>query len=181
MTGMRRGEVCSLRWSELDLEKSRLEVRRKLVVLPGQLVFSERTKTDHRRRIDLDPNTVAVLKTHRARQAAEKLAMGAGYADQGLVFAMPNGSPLHPESVAKKFDRRVSQGKLPRIRFHDLRHSHAAHLIAAGEQPLLIAKRLGHSSSTFTMDRYGHLFESADSQAASAVAAMVDRAVVTKL
>jgi integrase len=84
--------------------------------------------------------------------------------------------PLDLESVAKVFDRRVAKSGLPRIRFHDLRHTHVAHLIAAGEQPLLIARRLGHASSSFTMDCYGHLFEDPGSQAASAVAAMIDGA-----
>ncbi|MGH7918716.1 MAG: tyrosine-type recombinase/integrase, partial [Candidatus Dormibacteraceae bacterium] len=72
------------------------------------------------------------------------------------------------------FDRRVARLRLRRIRFHDLRHTHVAHLIAAKQQPLEIAKRLGHASAAFTQDRYGHLFEDADSQAAAAVAAMVD-------
>ena len=81
-----------------------------------------------------------------------------------------------PESVAKVFARRVDRAKLPRIRFHDLRHSHVAHLIEAGESPLLVTRRLGHSSTSFTMDRYGHLLEHAGQQAASAVAAMVDGA-----
>lgn len=72
------------------------------------------------------------------------------------------------------FDRRVARLGLRRIRFHDLRHTHVAHLIAAKQQPLKIAKRLGHASAAFTQDRYGHLFEDADSQAAAAVAAMVD-------
>lgn len=146
-----------------------------LLALKGVLSFSERTKTDDgRRRIDLDPGTVAVLKSRRVRQGQDRWAMRAGYHDQGLVSAEPDGSPVDPESVAKVFDRRVEKSGLPRIRFHDLRHTHVAHLIAAGEHPLLIAKRLGHGSSSFTMDRYGHLMESAGSQAASAVAAMVD-------
>jgi integrase len=182
MTGMRRGEVCGLRWSDVDLDKGRIEVRQQLLVIGGKLVFSERTKTDHgRRRIDLDPGTVAVLKSQRVRQGKDRWAMEGGYQDHRLLFAQPDGTPVNPESVAKRFDRLVAKSKLPRVRFHDLRHTHVAHLIAAGEQPLLIARRVGHASSSFTMDRYGHLFESADSQAASAVAAMVDRAVVTKL
>ncbi|HUE58340.1 MAG TPA: tyrosine-type recombinase/integrase [Acidimicrobiales bacterium] len=94
--------------------------------------------------------------------------------DRDLVFTQPDGSPVDPESVAKVFDRRVARADVKRIRFHDLRHTHVAHLIAAKEQPLLIAKRLGHASAAFTQDRYGHLFEQAGSQAASAVAAMVD-------
>jgi integrase len=177
MTGMRRGEVCGLRWSDVDLDQGRIEVRQQLLAVKGELMFSERTKTDRgRRRIDLDPTTVTVLKTQWRRQAEQKLAIGAGYQDHDLVFAQPDGSPLDPESVAKVFDRRVAKCEVSRIRFHDLRHTHVAHLIAAGEQPLLIARRVGHASSSFTMDRYGHLFEDAGSQAASAVAAMVDGA-----
>lgn len=177
MTGMRRGEVCGLRWTDVDLERSRVEVRQQLIAVGAkhELLFQERTKTDHgRRTIDLDPATVATLRSVKARQAGERLLMGVGYRDAGLVFCQPDGSPADPESVAKVFDRRVARSKLPRIRFHDLRHTHVAHLIATGEQPLLIARRLGHASAAFTQDRYGHLFEDAGSQAATAVAAMVD-------
>jgi integrase len=175
MTGMRRGEVCGLRWSDVDLDRGRVEVRQQLLALDGKLYFAERTKTDHgRRRVDLDAATVAVLRTVKVRQAEQRLALGGGYRDNDLVFAQPDGSLLDPESVAKVFDRRVARSGLPRIRFHDLRHTHVAHLIAAKEQPLAIARRLGHASAAFTQDRYGHLFEDAGSQAASAVAAMVD-------
>ena len=141
-------------------------------------MFSERTKTDHgRRSIDLDAGTVATLRAQWKRQAEQKLAVGAGcFNEEGLVFTEPDGRPLDPESVAKTFTRRVARSGLTRIRFHDLRHTHVAHLIAAGEQPLLIAKRLGHASAALTQDRYRHLFDDAGSQAASAVAAMVDGA-----
>jgi integrase len=182
MTGMRRGEVCGLRWSDVDLGVARLEVRQQLNVVhypgapDGGLIFSERTKTDHgRRSIDLDPMTVAVLRNLRKRQAENRLLVGAGWSNEhNLVFTDPAGHPLDPESVAKVFDRRVARLGLRRIRFHDLRHTHVLHLIAAKQQPLKIAKRLGHASAAFTQDRYGHLFEDADSQAAAAVAAMVD-------
>ncbi len=184
MTGMRRGEVCGLRWSDADLKAGAIEVRHQLLVVrtpgapDGGLQFAERTKTDRgRRRVDLDPGTVAVLKARRKVQAAHRLAMGAGWRDElGLVFTEADGSPVDPESVAKVFDRRVARLGLPRIRFHDLRHSHVAHLIAAGEQPLVISRRLGHASASFTLDRYGHLFPQAQSTAAAAVAAMVDGA-----
>jgi integrase len=175
MTGMRRGEVCGLRWADVDLERGRVHVRQQLTTLNGKLIFSARTKTDRgRRTIDLDPATAAVVRAQRARQAEHRLILGGTYEDHDLVFAHVDGTPLDPESVAKVFDRRVARSGLPRIRFHDLRHSHVAHLIAAGEQPLLIARRLGHASASFTMDRYGHLFEDAGSTAAAAVAAMVD-------
>lgn len=184
MTGMRRGEVCGLRWSDVDLDVGRIDVRQQLTVVrtpgapDGGLLFSERTKTDRgRRTVDLDPGTVAVLRTRRSQQAEHRLAVGAGWSNEhNLVFTEPDVRPLDPESVAQVFNRRVARFKLPRIRFHDLRHTHVAHLIAAGEQPLLIARRLGHASAAFTQDRYGHLFPEAGSQAASAVAAMVDAA-----
>ena len=183
MTGMRRGEVCGLRWSDVTLDAAKLEVRQQLNVVrtpgapDGGLVFSERTKTDNGRRwIDLDPGTVTVLRAVEKRQKEAWMLLGRpeSFNPHDLVFTQPDGSPLDPESVAKVFDRRVARAKLPRIRFHDLRHTHVAHLIAAKEQPLLIAKRLGHGSAAFTQDKYGHLFEQAGSQAASAVAAMVD-------
>ena len=160
MTGMRRGEVCGLRWSDLNLDKGRIEVRQQLVVLPGQLVFSARTKTDHgRRRIDLDAGHGGRPQDPSGPSGRRKARHGTGYGNEGLVFATPDGSPLPPNRSPRSSTGGWRSTKLPRIRFHDLRHSHVANLIAAGEQPLLIAKRLGHSSSTFTLDRYGHLFE----------------------
>ncbi len=120
----------------------------------------------------------------RARQAANRLAIAGGYrADLDLVFAQVDGSPLDPESVALTFTRRGARSGLPRIRFHDLRHTHCAGLIAAGQDAKVISRRLGHASVSFTYDRYGHLMPEADSAAATAVALLVDAAepVVTNL
>ena len=175
MSGMRRGECCGLRWADVDLETGRVNVRQQLVVADHAAYFAPRTKSDHgRRAIDLDAKTTAVLRAHRSQQVAERLAVGAGYEDQDLVFCHPDGQPLHPEAVSKTFERRVRRSGLPYIRFHDLRHTHAAHLIASGQDALVIAKRLGHASVSFTYDKYGHLMAKADSDAATAVAALVD-------
>lgn len=175
MSGMRRGECCGLRWADVDLEAGRLDVRQQYVVADHQAYFAPRTKSDHgRRRIDLDAKTISILRAHRSQQVVGRLAAGAGYQDHDLVFCHPDGQPLHPEAVSKTFERRVRRSGLPYIRFHDLRHTHAAHLIAAGQDALVIAKRLGHASVSFTYDKYGHLMAKADSNAASAVAALVD-------
>ena len=98
------------------------------------------------------------------------------------MFAQVDGTPVDPESVALVFARRVARSGLPRIRFHDLRHSHCAALIAAGQDAKVISRRLGHASTSFTYDRYGHLMPEADSAAATAVALLVDAAepIVTK-
>lgn len=179
MTGMRRGEVCGLRWSDVDIDAGRLEVRQQIVTVDHVPMVSEHPKTDSgRRTVDLDPATVAVLRAQRAAQATTRLAMGAGYTDRGFVFAQVDGSHLHPESVGHVFARRVARSGLPRIRFHDLRHSHAAHLIAARRDCLEISRRLGHANPAFTMSKYGHLMPKADSEAAAAVAALVDGAAL---
>lgn len=183
MTGMRRGEVCGLRWCDVDLDAGVVKVLRQLVTVDHALVFSEHPKTDHgRRSVEVDAETLAVLRRHRATQAARRLAIGPGYIDNDLVFARVDGTPLHPEYVADTFRRRVLRSGLPYIRFHDLRHSHAAHLIAAGRDVLVISKRLGHHSVAFTLDKYGHLMPEAGAGAASAVAELVDgTATVTNL
>lgn len=181
MTGMRRGEVCGLRWCDVDLDAGVLHVRQQIVTVDHVPILSEHPKTDHgRRSVELDPETVAVLRAQRATQAAHRLALGGGYRDHGLVFAHVDGTPLHPEAVGHVFARRVARSGLPRIRFHDLRHSHAAHLIAAGRDALVISRRLGHHSTAFTLDKYGHLMPQAGTGAAAAVAALVDfRGTVT--
>lgn len=174
MTGMRRGEVCGIRWSDIDLEGAALVVRRQLLTVDHQMHFADRPKTDKgRRRIELDTETVAVLRRHRTTQSERRLLVGAGWTDLDLVFCGLAGEALHPESVAKVFERRVATSGLPRIRFHDLRHTHCAHLIAAGQDAKVVSTRLGHASVSFTYDRYGHLMPEAGSTAAAAVAALV--------
>ena len=140
-------------------------------------MFAERPKSDHSRRtIDLDAETVRILRRHRAAQAQRRLLVGEGWQDHDLVFCGPAGEPLHPDSVSRTFDRRARKAGVAHIRLHDLRHSHCAHLIAAGRNPKEISRRLGHASVSFTLDRYGHLMPDAGAQAAAAVAALVDGA-----
>lgn len=176
MTGLRRGEVCGLRWSDVELDASRIQVRHQLNVVDGKLVETEHPKSEHgRRTIDLDATTTAVLRRHRSAQLERRLLVGDGWADGDLVFCGPAGAPLNPESVAKAFQRRARAAGVPVIRFHDVRHTHCAHLIAAGRNPKEISRRMGHASVAFTLDRYGHLMPEAGADAAAAVAALVDR------
>ncbi|MCZ7531759.1 MAG: site-specific integrase [Acidimicrobiia bacterium] len=130
---MRRGEVFGIRWGDVDLDEGRVTVRRQLRTVRHVPELVEVTKSSAgRRTIDLDDETVAVLRSHRAAQGREKLALGGSYDDADRVFAGIDGSEVHPASAAKVFERRVARSGLPRIRFHDLRHTHAVHLIAAG-------------------------------------------------
>lgn len=176
MTGLRRGEVVGLLWRDVDLDAGRVLVRRQIGAVQHQPVVKEYPKSDHGRRVvDIDPTTVAALKAQKARQAARRLALGAGWRDTGLMFTDVAGDALHPERLSQTFDRRlVKRGQVPRIRFHDLRHTHCAHLIAADVNVKAVSRRMGHHSVSFTLDRYGHLLPDADAQAALAVSALVD-------
>ncbi len=181
MTGMRRGEVCGLKWDAVDLEAGVVHVRRQLVVVedesgqPRRVVLKAYPKSDAgRRAIDIDDATVAALRKQKVRQAEHRLVAGGSYRDDGFVFTEPDGSHLHPERVGECFDWHHPRAGVPRIRFHDIRHTHCAHLIAAGQNVKEISRRMGHASVAFTLDRYGHLMPESGSKAASAVAALVD-------
>lgn len=128
MTGMRRGEVLGLCWSDIDLEAERLSVQRS-VTCTGYQVHTTPTKTrTSRRAIDLDHRTVAVLTKWRDVQAAE---LGSDGRD-GVVFTRANGQPVHPHVLSQTFDRVQANAGLPRIRLHDLRVRHEAPCIRAG-------------------------------------------------
>jgi len=174
MTGLRRGELCALRWPALDLETGRLRVSRALLCVHGRLVESEPKTARGRRVLDLDAVTIAMLRDHRKAQVKERLLVGPGYQDYGYVFARPDGTPWNPERISSAFDRLVIATGLPRIRLHDLRHTHATHLLAAGTNVRVASERLGHASVAFTLDVYAHALPGQQASAAAATAALVD-------
>jgi len=174
LTGMRRGELLGLTWEAINLDGNQLAVRQSLIEVDGSTLISEPKTARSRRTIDLDPGTVAAIRAHRSQQLRMRLLFGQGWEDTGFVFVSPDGSPFKPESVSQGFERAVKRSGLPRIRFHDLRHTHATHLLASGANPKLVSERLGHSSVAFTLDTYGHVLPGQQADAAAAVALLVD-------
>jgi integrase len=138
-----------------------------------QAAIGEPKTARGRRTIDLDVATVAALKEHRKRQAEERLLMGSGWRDHGLVFCRVDGGPLHPEQFSTTFRRRIRQLGLRPIRLHDLRHGWATLALAAGVHPKVVQERLGHASIGITLDTYSHVTASLHTQAAEQVAAMI--------
>lgn len=178
-TGLRRGEVLGLRWRELDLEAGRLRVTQQRVRGADGLGFGAPKTAKGRRSVALDPTTVAAMRAHRVRQNEERLAFGPGYQDADLVFARADGSPEDPDAISQAFERLERRVGLPRIRFHDLRHTHATLALAAGIHPKVVQERLGHSSITVTLDTYSHAIPAMQEDAATRIAALVDAEAVS--
>jgi integrase len=173
-TGMRRGELLGLRWSDLDLETGRLAVQVARVRV-GKVVVSSTPKTRAGKRVlQLDPATVAALKTWHARQAAERLAVGERYQDEGYVFTMPDGSPIIPNRFSIWFRKHVKRLGLPKIRLHDTRHSYATAGLARGVPVKVMSVRLGHASTAITENLYQHVLPAMDREAADKIAAVID-------
>lgn len=164
-TGMRRGEVVTLRWDDVDLDGGTIRVERAMGMGRGRVLAEKVPKSDAGRRlVELDPDTIAVLKDHRRKQLELRLLVGPGWQDKvGLVFTEPDGRPVDPDRVTGRWRDlvRVAAPKagVPVIRCHDLRHSHATQLLASGTRPDIVTKRLGHSSVAFTLATYGHVYE----------------------
>jgi integrase len=183
MTGMRRGKILGLRWSDIDLDAGRLSVQHAVVAVGYEMV--ESTPKSHRARvIDLDAETVVQLRTYRQCQEEETAEWGPDYHDRDLVVAKENGEPIHPHTFSQSFERLIANAALWTIRLHDLRHTHATLALRAGVPVKVISERLGHESPAFTLKQYAHVLPGMQAEAAAQVAAMIDgppRSVLTSV
>lgn len=161
-TGMRRGEIVGLKWSDLDRSASRLSISRTLQNVGGRPVeFGVKTRTS-RRTVDLDTHTIRELDRWRRQLRHEGLPNGR----DDWMFCNRAGRFLNPESVSQLFGRIVARTDLARIRFHDLRHTHASLLVAAGVPIKVVSERLGHANIAFTMQTYQHVLPGMQADAA---------------
>jgi integrase len=172
-TGLRRGAALGLRWRNLDLDDGTVKVRQTIIAIKHTVVIGTPKTRKGRRTVTLDSGTVAALREHRKRQAAERLLMGAGWSDNDLVFCHPDGTVLHPERFSRGFLETVARIGLPRIRLHDLRHGWATLALEAGIHPRVVQERLGHANISITLDTYSHVIAGLDKEAAEQVAALV--------
>ena len=165
-TGARRGEVLALRWQDLDLDGGLATIARSLTDARKRLAFKT-PKNGKSRSICISAQLVTILRSHRAAQAAERLAMGASYQDGDLVFALPTGQPIPPWNFTAAFRALVRRAQVTRIRLHDLRDTHASLLAKAGVPIEVISQRLGHSTISITVDRYITVYRERDQDAAT--------------
>lgn len=167
-TGMRRGELLGLRWSDIDLDQRTLCIRQSRTSV-NYSVHTDTPKTERGTRVvSLDPETAAALRTHHRRQLEERMALGNSWQDTGLVFVCEDGRPIHPQRLSQWFAQQVRKAGLPPIRLHDVRHSYSTALIRAGVPVKTVSQRIGHASPTITMTIYQHVLPGDDEQAAIA-------------
>jgi integrase len=176
LTGMRRGELCALRWSDVRLNSGQLEVSRSIVVVSGGLE-EKSTKTDRERQVALDAVAVAVLQLHRTRAEGLASKIKCIIAPRAFVFSPePDGSmPYRPDTVTSFFIRVRDGLGLRDVRLHDLRHFTATQLIGAGVDVRTVAGRLGHSDPSLTLRTYAHVLEDRDRAAAEVMGEVLSR------
>jgi integrase len=169
-TGMRRGEIVALRWSDVDLDNGRIRVERSLEETKAGLAFKEPKTKAGRRTIGIPPSVVAELRAHWRQQQEERLARGLGKGmPDDLAFPRPDGAAWPPDRLSSTWAKTVRSMKLPKVTFHALRHTHVSQLIAAGLDVVTVSRRIGHSNPTITLNVYAHLFGNTDQRAVEAV------------
>ena len=166
-TGLRQSEVLALKWTEVDLDRSTLNVVAGLHRLTGQGLVLLPTKTARsRRQLAVTEEVVDLLHQIRGQQLVRRMALGGAWHDGGFVFTKDDGSPLDPEKVTKEFAKTAKVAGFSGLRLHDLRHSHASLMLKAGASPKAMSERLGHASISITMDVYAHLLPGMQEEAA---------------
>lgn len=166
-TGIRRGECLGLTWSNTDLKVGQISITEALVRTQGKGLILESPKTNASRRvIDLDDETVEVLRKHKVNQMQQRLKLGTTYEDQDRVFPNALGGFSNPMRMTRTLEKYAVQAGAADMRLHDLRHFHASVLLQSGTNIVLVSKRLGHSSVSMTLDIYGHLLPGWQKEAA---------------
>ena len=173
-TGMRSGELLGLKWEDIDLGSNvpSLRVRRTLTRTGNGkgLALGEPKTKKSRRTVRLTPRAVEALKSHRARQAEEKLKAGALYEDRGLVFSGEGGNLINPSNIRQRsFAPLLKKAGLPGITFHDLRHTCASLLFQRNIHPKFVQELLGHASVAITLDTYSHMLPGMGGEATDAM------------
>lgn len=177
LCGLRRGEVTALRWRAVDLAAGQLAIVESTEQTRTGTRANE-TKSGRARRVALPSLALEELRQHRARQAEELLKLGMRLSDDAHVFAQADGTPVQPNSLTHEFTRILALSKkLPRVRFHDLRHSHATQMLAGGVHPKIAQERLGHSSIAITLDLHSHVLPGMQEDAAAKVDAALRAAI----
>jgi integrase len=175
-TGMRRSEICGLKWDAVDLVSGRLEVKATLQQIRGHGLVTGAPKTERsRRNIALAPATVELLHGVHGAQILAKAAAGPVWKEQGYVFTQADGSPVLPGTLTENFRLLTRELEMPPLNLHGLRHAFATLALMTGIPAKVVSEHLGHSSVTITLDTYSHVLPDMQDELANAVANLLNR------
>ena len=172
-TGMRQGELLGLRWRDVDLDAGMLQIRGSMQATPDGLRIMEPKTPGSRRQVALSKQPIDALRRHRVAQAAERLRIGAAWEDGDLVFCSAAGRPITASGLRRSYEPLLKRAGLPRMRFHDLRHTSATLLLGRGVHPKVVSEMLGHTRISTTLDLYSHVSMTMQQQAAEAFDAIL--------
>ena len=181
--GARKGELCGLRWTDLDLDAAKMRIVRQLLTPGPEPVFGS-PKTGRPRTVSIAPGTADLLRVHKRHQAKVKMANRTTYADHGLVFAKEwsdvqrhgdtLGQPLQVNNLGQReYARLIKTSGVRRIKFHGLRHTCATLLLQAGQPVHVVAERLGHKKVEITLNIYAHVLPDMQQDAARSLSALL--------
>lgn len=167
VTGMREGELFGLKWSDIQWSAGVISVQRQVQRVPhkGWSFIEPKTKAG-RRTIRIGPGVIDALRQHKVRQQLEKQYAGGRWVDYDLIFPNSVGNPLEPSNMRLDYNRLLEEAGLPKIRFHDLRHTAASLMLNHGVPVIVVSNMLGHSKPSVTLDIYAHLYHESQSEAA---------------
>jgi len=163
--GLRRGEMAALQWKDIDFAKSTISITQNRVHT-AEGVIEKSPKTQAGKRTITIGHTVANALRDAKSLYDEAVANKPGFKNLGYVLFKENGNPFHPDSLTQKWERFIAKHHLPPIRLHDLRHSNATAMIAAGVNAKVVQHRLGHANISITLDTYTHVLPEMDQEAA---------------
>jgi integrase len=165
--GARRGELCSLRWPDIDFDHGQVLIAGNVVRVPRKALVHKDTKTHAKRRVAVGAGTLDLLRVHRVAQAKQALACGATLPVDAYVFShVPDGTkPIDPDGVSHRFLRLARRLEV-NCRLHDLRHFMVTQLVAGGVDWRTVSGRAGHADGHTTLGTYAHFQHAQDRQAA---------------
>ena len=167
--GLRRGELISLKWQDIDWQENKITISRSIAKKEGKPIEKAPKTESSIRIIDAPDYLIGMLKQARKDYMERKLRYGKGFNDNGYIVANEDGSPYHPDSFSQKFARFIRKSGLKYIRLHDMRHTNATLMLSVGISPKVAQKRLGHSNFSTTMDIYSHVLDDVGKEAASRI------------